>query len=407
MALFNYAYAKKNNGKFILRLEDTDVDRNVTGAEDAIYAGLSWLGLSWDEGPDIGGSYAPYKQSEKLEVYKKKADTLVEKGLAYQKDGAIYLKTPNKDISWNDLVRGKIEFAADQTKDFVIIKSDGYPVYHFAVVVDDIDMKISHVIRGEEHISNTPRQLAIYGALEEKPPEFAHLPTLRNSEHKKLSKRRDPVDLRLYREQGYLPEALVNFLCLLGWSHPEGKEIFSLKEFIQKFDLKRVRLGGPVFDAQKLNWLNGVYIRNKSDEELLHLSKKYISFAVSDSLLLEIIPLIRERIEKLSDIEPLIQFFWKQPEMGKSLFDDPDSILYISSAITTLGGIKDWTLENINSQLGKEIHEKGFKTGKFYMALRIALTGGKVTPPINESMVILGQEETMQRLKEAEKALLA
>ncbi|MFV1917654.1 MAG: glutamate--tRNA ligase, partial [Patescibacteria group bacterium] len=260
-ALFNYAYVKKNQGKFVLRLEDTDIKRHVKGAEEAIYDGLSWLGLNWDEGPVKGGKYGPYRQSERLEIYKEKANELKGNGLAYEDDGAIRFKNPGKDISWEDKVRGKVTFPGGEVTDFVLLKSNGYPTYNFAVVVDDILMKISHVIRGEEHISNTPRQLALYYALRQKPPEFAHLPTLRNKERKKLSKRKDPVDLRIYQKEGYLPEALVNFLCLLGWSHPKEKEIFLLSEFVKLFSLNRVRKAGPIFNVEKLDWINGEYIR--------------------------------------------------------------------------------------------------------------------------------------------------
>lgn len=411
-ALFNFAFARKHNGQFIIRLEDTDVKRHVPGAEEAIYAGLSWLGLSWDEGPDLpaqagkGGSYTPYRQSERLDIYKEKASKLLKEGKAYEDEGAIRFKNPGEDVSWVDLVRGEISFPREEVQDFVILKSDGYPTYNFGVVVDDILMEISHVIRGEEHISNTPKQLALYKAFGEKPPEFAHLPTLRAPDRKKLSKRRDPVDLRLYREQGYLPEALVNFLCLLGWSHPAEKEIFSLKEFIDNFDLSRVRSAGPVFDTQKLDWLNGVYIREKNDKELVDLINEHIAAKISEGLLEKIIPLIKERITKLSEVEPLISFFWQESQIGKETFEDAKSTVYITSALNALSGVKDWKLKEINSALSEEVKEKGFKTGDFYMALRLTVAGSRITPPINESMAILGQDKVLRRLEEAQKVLL-
>lgn len=412
-ALFNYAFARKNNGAFIIRLEDTDIKRHVKGAEDAIYEGLSWLGLSWDEGPDKGGPFGPYRQSERLESYRRLADNLLKEGKAYKDEGAVRFKGSSyeKDynerwIEWADLIRGDINFHTNQLTDFVILKSDGYPTYNFAVVADDIAMEITYVIRGEEHISNTPRQLALYKAFGEKPPWFAHLPTLRAPDRKKLSKRRDPVDLRLYREKGYLPEALVNFLCLLGWSHPEEKEIFSLEEFVGNFDLSRVRKAGPVFDTQKLDWLNGVYIREKNNRELVRLASEHIAASVPEDLLKQVIPLIKERITKLSDVEPVVSFFWKEPQIGKETFEDSKSTVYITSVLNALSGIKDWKLEEINNALSEEVKEKGFKTGDFYMALRLALTGNRVTPPINESMVILGQDKVLHRLEDAQKILL-
>lgn len=405
-ALFNYAFARKNGGKFIIRLEDTDVKRHVQGAEEAIYAGISWLGIEWDEGPDKSGPYKPYRQSERLDIYKEKAKLLLKEGNAYEDEGAVRFKNPEEDISWDDLVRGKITFPGKEVGDFVLIKSDGYPTYNFAVVIDDILMEITHVIRGEEHISNTPKQLAVYKALGANHPLFAHHPTLRNPERKKLSKRRDPVDLRYYREEGYLPEALVNFLCLLGWSHPEEKEIFSLSEFVENFSLDRVRKAGPVFDVKKLDWLSGVYIRKKTDEELAHLFSRHIAANVPQDLLARIIPLIKERILRLSEIEPLVSFFWQEPQVGKELFEDSKSALYITAALHGLSNIKEWNLNQINSTLQEEIKEKGFKTGDFYMSLRLALIGKRVTPPINESMEILGQDKVLHRLEEAQRVLL-
>lgn len=406
-ALFNHAFARKNGGKFIIRLEDTDVKRQVAGAEEAIYAGLSWLGITWDEGPDKGGPHSPYRQSERLDIYREKAEELLKSGKAYKDEGAIRFKNSEGLVSWNDLIRGEITFPGSEVGDFVILKSDGYPTYNFAVVIDDILMEITHVIRGEEHISNTPKQLAVYKALGANPPLFAHHPTLRNPERKKLSKRRDPVDLRYYREEGYLPEALVNFLCLLGWSHPEEKEIFSLSEFVERFSLDRVRKAGPVFDTKKLDWLNGVYIREKSNKELVHLFSQHIVANVPQDLLAKIVPLIKERVLKLSNVEPLVLFFWEESQIGKELFEDPKSAVYITAALHALSRVKDWRLDQINSALQKEIKEKDFKTGDFYMSLRLALTGRRITPPINESMEILGQDKVLHRLSDAQKILLS
>src|SRR3989344_2647685 len=406
-ALFNYAFARKNNGTFILRIDDTDQKRHVEGAEEVLYSGFEWLGIRWDEGPDKGGQYGPYKPSEKIDKYQKIAHDLVNQGLAYEEDGAIKLKSPKKDFSWNDAIRGEITFPETEVKDFVIIKSDGFPVYHFNSVVDDIDMKISHIIRGEEHISNTPRQIALFEALAAKHPVFAHFPTLRNEEHKKLSKRRDPVDLRLYREAGYLPEALVNFLCLFGWSHPEEKDKFSLSEFVREFTLERVRKSGPIFDTTKLDWLNGQYIRELSDEKLVQHIKEFVATDVSDELLKQVAPLIKERINKFSEVEPLIKFFWKTPAVGKELFEDPTkSLLHVSTALRVLTSVKDWSLDTINSALQEGITEKEFKIGEFYMTMRLSLTGIKTTPPINETMVILGQDKVLEILQEAEEVLL-
>ena len=374
--LFNYAFAKKNNGVLILRLEDTDTKREVVGAEEAIYLNLKWLGFEWQEGADVGGPFAPYKQSERLDLYQKKAEQLVKEGKAYKEEGAIRFKNPEDDVSWHDLIHGDITFPGKEVQDFVILKSNGFPTYHFAVVVDDIEMEITHIIRGEDHISNTPKHLALFKALGHKAPEFAHFPTLRGDDKRKLSKRRDTVDLGSFRNEGYLPQALVNFMCLLGWSHPEGKEIFSLEEFVE------------------------------NNQNIKSTDKNFINQHTSFKVTPQMATLIKTRISKLSEAEELLIFFEKDPEVARDVFEDENAIRHDSSALKVLGEIPDWTLENINNTLAQEVQEKGFKTGEFYMTLRLVLTGKKVTPPINESMVLLGQDEVLQRLERAQQILL-
>ena len=398
-ALFNYAFARHNGGTFIVRVEDTDVKRNVKGAEEAIFEGLKWLGIDWDEGGEKGGKFGPYRQSEKLEKYQKIAKDLVAKGMAYKEEGAIRFKNPGKDVSWEDLVHGKITFPGGEITDFVILKSDGYPTYNFGVVIDDLDMKISHVIRGEEHISNTPRQLALYDALDEKPPFFAHHVTLRNAERKKLSKRRDPVDLRIYKEQGYLPEALVNFLCNMGFSHPEGNEIYPLAEYVKLFDLKRVRKAGPVFDLTKLDWINGEYIRRVGLDELSSRFKvQSAKFTKLDKeKQIAITKLVQDRIKKLSEFDELAGFFFEERIPDKKLFGK-NYKEHLKVATEALTGIKSWEKEKVDEVLMAAVKENNFKTGDFFMDLRIAICGSKFTPPINDSIVILGRKETLERL---------
>lgn len=400
ISIFNFAFAKKNKGEFIVRLEDTDVKREVRGAEEAIYEGLKWLGLSWDEGPDIGGKYGPYRQSERLEIYQKKAKELVNKGLAYEDKGAIRFKNPNHEVSWDDLVRGRVVFPADQVTDFVILKSDGFPTYNFGVVLDDILMNISHVIRGEEHTSNTPRQLVLYQALGANLPVFAHLPTLRNMEtKKKLSKRRDPVDLRIFRDQGYLPEALVNFLCLQGWSHPEGKEIFDLKEFVAKFDMKRIRQAGPSFDISKLDWINGEYIRRTQNSKLKTQIYEFFHGKYPEDKIGQILPLVQTRIKTLKEFETLAGFFFKSPKVDKSYFGKGYK-KHLRGALTELENA-DWEREKIDKVLLGLIDRSGFNTGNFFMDLRVAICGSRFTPPINDSVVILGKKESLSRIRYA------
>lgn len=403
MALFNYAFAKKNNGKFIIRLEDTDTERHVDEAEKAIYDGLRWIGLGWDEGPDKGGEFGPYRQSERVKLHQKKAVELLEKGLAKKDGEALRFNNPGEDIAWKDLIRGEVKFPGDEVQDFVLLRSDGRPTYNFAVVCDDIGMKITHVIRGEEHISNTPKQIALYKAFGAPLPEFAHLPTLRNKDRKKLSKRRDPVDLGLFQKQGYLPEALLNFLCLLGWSHPKEKEIFDLNEFVELFSLDRVQKAGPIFDTKKLDWLNSQYIQKLTDVEFVNNIKPFAPKNATEKDLLKIASLVKTRMKKLSEFESLAGFFFNKLKVDRKLLDDNNK-KHLSEALNALKKIDNWNLEEINKLLMNLIKKENFHTGKFFMNLRIAITGSKFTPPINESIEILGKDETLKRLKKGQES---
>lgn len=399
MALFNWAFAKKNQGIFTLRLEDTDIKRHVEKAESAIYDALDWLDLSPDESPIIGGEYAPYRQSERLDIYKKYADQLEKSKKAYRQDGALWLSIPQTGkFSWDDQVRGLIEFDVQNLKDWVIIKSDGFPTYNFANVIDDSLMNITHIIRGEEHISNTPLQLSAYQALGFKTPLFAHLPVLRNSSHQKLSKRRDPVSLEWFRGQGYLPEAILNFLSLQGWSHPQQKDIFTKEEFIKYFELNKIKTSAPVFDFNKLDWINGEYIRQKSDSELIKTIKNFSKLNVPEHLWPRIIPLVKVRIKKFSDIDNWISFFVKEPQI--------DQLLYTQEAVVQLTKIleilekSDWKTHNIQQNLLDLVdHTLNWKRASFFMNLRLAVTGQKISPPLIESMEILGRRECINRIK--------
>jgi glutamyl-tRNA synthetase len=356
------------------------------------------LGLNYDEGP--------YRQSERLKGYQQYVQQLIDKKLAYEKEGAIWFKVPSGQTSWDDLVRGKIEFENNQIKDFVILKSDKYPSFNFAVTVDDWQMKISHVIRAEDHISNTPRQIMIYQALGVEVPEFAHLPLLRNPDHSKISKRKDPVAISWYKEKGYLPEALINFLCLLGWSHPKGKDIFSLEEFIKYFSFERISKSAPIFDFKKLDWLNGVYIRQKKDAELLKLLKPFAPKGMTDDLIGKTIPLIKERLVKLSDYPSLVDFLIEEPKVDKKLLikkGGGDSNLIKKQFEIILKELEKagWETSKLETLFREIAQTQKFHIGKFFMAVRIALTGKTATPPLFEMMEVLGKEKTTLRIKKS------
>ena len=396
-ALLNYAFAKKNKGKFIIRIEDSDTKRNVEGAENKIYEALDWLGIDWDEGETKGGKYGPYLLSKRLDFYKKKATELLELEKAYEDSGAIRFKNTGKDMAWHDLVRGDVDFPGGEITDFVIMKSDGYPTYNFNVVVDDIAMGITHVIRGEDHVSNTPRQLALYEAFGAKPPFFAHHPMLQSRERKKLSKRDAAVDVFEYKKAGYLPEAFVNFLCLQGWSHPEGKDIFSMQEFVSNFDISRVRPSGAVFDTKKLDWINGEYIRNLEIQDLGFKIQEFFGGKYDEDKIAEVLPLVQSRIKTLGEFGTLAGFFFNRPKLT---WDQVNGLnkKHLKASLKAIENAEVWEKDNLDKAFLEVIDENGFKTGDFFMDLRVAISGSRFTPPITESILILGKNEAISRI---------
>lgn len=413
-ALFNWAFAKKNHGVFILRLEDTDLKRHVPEAEAVISDSLNWLGLTPDESPVKGGGYGPYRQSERLEMYRQAAQKLVHEKKAYEKERAFWLSIPKEGkIGWEDAIRGKIEFDCANLKDWVILKSDGFPTYNFANVIDDTSMEISHVIRGEEHISNTPLQLSVYRALEKDPPIFAHLPVLRAADHKKLSKRRDPVSLQWFRQEGYLPEALVNFLALQGWSHPQEKDIFSLEEFIKEMSLERVKTSAPVFDFKKLDWINGQYIKNKDNQELVDLIASEFAADVPKESVRKFIPLVKERLRKLSEFKGSVDFFLKTPEVQLLLLTgqtkrSPSEIKQVLvQTIRVYEKNNTWSVAELETTGHQLLESSGWTPRELFMTIRVALSGKTATPPLFDMMTVLGKNETISRLKDAKKALIS
>jgi len=442
-ALINWAFAKKNKGKFIVRIEDTDRNRLVLGAEKQILKTLKEYGLNSDEDPEKGGPYAPYRQSERLPIYQEYAHNLVKKGYAYyctcskerleklrkeqiakkqipRYDGycrdlnlnlekikenkisyVIRLKIPkNQKIIVNDLIRGQVVFDSDDLDDQILLKSDGYPTYHLAVVIDDYLMKITHVIRAEEWLPSTPKHILLYQAFGWPQPIFCHLPILRNPNRSKLSKRKNPVWASWYLKEGFLSQAVLNYLALMGWSHPEQKEVFDLHEFIKVFDLKDIQVVGPAFDPVKLEWLNGEWIRKTQNQELkkqiINYYHKYQNKILEENMIEKVIPLVKERMKKLSDFWFYCQFFFEEPNVDISLIKDSS---YIKDIYQTLEKIENWTAQNIGQSMQELAKKLGIKTGDFFMNLRIIITGKKISPPLNESMEILGKEKCLRRVK--------
>lgn len=436
-ALMNYAWAKKNNGHFIVRIEDTDRERYVKGAEERILSSIKDYGLPPDESPEVGGPFVPYRQSERLPLYKKYAEELIAKGKAYycfctkerldelRKQQLAEKKTPrydkyclahvtnaeerikngepyvvrlnvpaNETITFTDLIRGDITFDSSTVDDQVLIKSDGYPTYHMAVVVDDHLMEITHVIRAEEWISSTPKHVLLYQAFGWGLPVFAHLPILRNPDKSKLSKRKNPVWARWYLDEGFLPEAVLNYLALMGWSHPEGKEIFSLKEFISLFELKDIKPVGPVFDLVKLRWMNQQYINSMSDEELTKRLRDYSKIAkeMDDTLLRRILPLVKSRMEILKDFDSLVSFFISEPQ--NSPRNDTEKTV-AHELKERLDKLSSWDKDSIMEVFRGILKEQSIRMPILYYLI----TGNERGLPLPESTEILGKDKTLQRLR--------
>lgn len=451
-ALYNYLFAKKENGKFVLRIEDTDQQRKVESAIGNIIGTLEWAGINPDEGPGIGGEFGPYIQSERLELYKKHAQILLEKGYAYscfcsperlkelrelqkiqgmqprydnrcrdlpmeeverrKKSGEPYvirLKLPLEgEIVINDMIRGKISFPCKQLDDQIIVKSDGFPTYHLANVIDDYYMQISHVIRGEEWLPSTPKHKLLYEYFGWESPQFAHLPLLLNSDRSKLSKRQGDVAVEDYRKQGYLPEALINFLALLGWNPRGDREIFSLGELIEEFSLDNVGKSGSIFNLEKLKWMNGYYIRNMDINELFELAKPFFpaSKLWNDNELKQILLIVRDSLSTLREIPKKASFFFSE----KVSYAKPKVLEWLRSEkaecvleallekLEEIENLDSSTFINIVKAVGKETCIKG---KALWMPIRCALTGEDKGPEIHIIAGMLGKNIFIKRIKSA------
>jgi len=485
-ALFNWLYARKTHGKFILRIEDTDIQRNKEEGIQIIIDGMKWCGLTWDEGPDIGGPYGPYCQSQRLDRYKLVAEQLEKSGRAYwakkdaggglpdwkieklKKQGkwdeekaqaatdpnpALYLRVDlkgRKEITFDDAVKGPITKPAETyleedgvtTRDFVIMRGSGVPVYNFACVVDDVDMKISHVIRGDDGVENTFRQMFIYEAWEQKVPVFAHLPMIFNEEGKKISKRRDPVAITLYEACGLLPEAMINFEALLGWSPGDGREVMPLEEIIREFSFERVKSASAQFtlsrkrpppvpagaattdaavEAQivdwlseclvgsKLEWINAEYLKKLPLEELLKRATPFMQkqgYNLADhskGWLMSVLALEQERSKTLRQLAENLKLFFKAPETldpkaVEKVLKKNDGLAMLREARALLGGMEEWSGLALDMALKTFCEQRNLKLGNVAQPLRVALSGTTISPPIHDTLHVLGQQESLRRI---------
>jgi|TARA_B110000483_G_scaffold239780_1_gene319001 glutamyl-tRNA synthetase len=449
IALFNRCFAHHHGGKFILRIEDTDQVRSTDQSEKDILDALGWLGLSWDEGPGIGGEYGPYKQSERGEIYDQHIKQLLETGSAFPcfctsrrlddlrkqqmsdksavgydghclqlapevaaarvvagEEHVIRMKIPKEgDCTFDDMLRGPVSISWAQVDMQVLIKSDGKPTYHFANVVDDHLMKISHVIRGEEWINSAPKHILLYQYFGWDVPVLCHMPLLRNPDKSKLSKRKNPTSIGYYQAMGYLPEAMLNYLGMMGWTMPTGEEMFSLQEMADSFDISRVSLGGPIFDIQKLDWLNGKYIRETLDDQ--QFAKLFAEWAFSADKIQRIVPLLKQRVERFCDVAELGSFFISaNPTLSVGLFEHKvltaeSQIKILQFSLWHLEALETWNREFIESSLQGLAGQLDLKIRDFLFPLFLAISGKAVSTSVIESIDILKLDISRARLRAA------
>lgn len=456
IALFNLAMARKHGGQFILRIEDTDQDRSRPEWEREIMNGLRWLGLEWDEGPDKGGPFGPYRQSERQAIYAEHAQTLIDRGAAYRcfctKERLDALREQQKAAKQDpgydrhcrgllaaesstratsgeafvvrlamptegqtvvqDGLRGAVTFENARVDDQVLLKSDGFPTYHLANVVDDHLMQITHVIRAEEWINSTPKHLVLYAGFGWDPPQFFHMPLLRNDDKSKISKRKNPVSILDYKQRGFLPEAVRNYLAMMGWTMPDGRELFTTEEFFENFDMARISLGGPTFDLGKLAWLNGKYYREKLDDAALVKLVRETLF--SDEAIARIVPLVKERIDTLEQFIPMTDYFFSgevayaasELKPKKKTFKEVADVLELLAV--DLDKQVDFSAPALDAMLRAFAEKHGWKAGDLFMPIRVAVTGRTATPPLFDTLSVLGRALVRRRIRAAiEKAKVA
>jgi glutamyl-tRNA synthetase len=450
IALFNLCFAKKLGGKFILRIEDTDQQRSTPESERMILESLRWLGLDWDEGPDVGGPYGPYRQSERMAIYRQYAEELVAKGHAFHcfatpqeldemreqqiargetpkydgrglllspeevrrrldagESSVIRMKVPSEGVcTINDFLRGDIEIEWQQVDMQILLKADGMPTYHLANVVDDHLMQITHVIRGEEWINSAPKHKLLYEYFGWEMPQLCHLPLLRNPDKSKLSKRKNPTSILFYRQMGYLPEALLNYLGRMGWSMPDEREKFSLAEMLEHFDLSRVSLGGPIFDIEKLRWLNALWIReNLSAEQLL---QRLHDWMFNKDIAMKLLPHLQQRINTLSDAAPAAAFIFsglldvraEQFEQASNMPQD-QKVRLLQFALWRLEALRTWNRDAIFAELKQLVTDMGLKIKDLMPLVFVAIAGTTASFSVVDSMEILGPDLSRARLRQA------
>ena len=412
-ALFNWLYARANGGTFVVRIDDTDMERSTNEFQQDILESLRWLGLDWDEGVEVGGEHGDYKQSSRFDRYRETANALLKNGLAYEDDGAIRFKVPTeRTIKFKDFVRGDMSFETSDVEDFVILRSDNTPTYHLASTVDDIDYGITIIARGEDILSSTPKHILIMEALDASIPNFCHLPLLFGPDGKKLSKRHGDTSVEAFRKKGILNEAMFNYLCLLGWSPGDDIELFDSDLAISKFDLNQVLPNAATFDEKKLLWLNGQYIRstapNRFEKDSFHTIETHLGrelFHEEKDRLLKILPSVQERMETMNDLFGQVQFLIDEPfilnkEDWESV-NSEDAQKYLDAIRNRFISLDNFNLNIIEDVMRETLEELEIKTKVGFQSTRVAITGTKISPPLFESIFALGKETCVARLAQS------
>src|ERR1700730_13641228 len=407
--LFNWLFARHHGGKLILRVEDTDKARNTEEAAAAIYEGLQWLGLNWDEGPHLGGKFGPSFQSERTDIYERYLKKLQDAGHLFEDQGALRFRPPREHVIVDDLVCGKIDF--DLTNpgthpDMTIRRPDGSWIFHFVNVIDDIEMKISHVIRGEDHLSNTPKHVELYKALEAPPPRFAHIPLILNQDGSKMSKRDEGASVATYIEQGYAPEAVRNYLCLLGWSPKDNREKIDIAEVVKLFELEKINRRNAAFDLNKCFWLNGQYVAQMSLDRFIELARPFLEKAkidISDEKYMrEVLAIVKEKIKLFKDVPEWTGYFFTEeyefdPEAVKKVFGKPEAAAHLRALRDESARIDKWNLETLESTLKSLAQKLGCKTGDLVHPARVAVSGRSVGPSLYHMLEVMGKERVLAR----------
>jgi glutamyl-tRNA synthetase len=407
-ALFNWLFARHNQGVFVLRIEDTDKSREREDAVAVIYEGLRWLGLEWDEGGDKGGKFGPYFQSERSAIYEKYLKILDKKGQVYEDEGAIRFRAPRRPVVVDDIVCGRIEFDRSMEPDMTIRRPDGSWIFHFVNVVDDIEMKISHVIRGEDHLTNTSKHVALYQALEIEPPRFAHIPLILNRDGSKMSKRDEGSSVVSYIEQGYAPEAVRNYLCLLGWSPKDNREKLDIEETIQLFDLAKVNRRNASFDLDKCDWLNRQYLTQMPVSRFRELSLPFIEKAgiqvTGDAYLIEVLKIVQEKIKLLTEVPDWIGYFFTEdyeydPEAVAKTFAGAGVMSRLGKLRETYQLVPEWNAQTLEGSLKTLAANIPCKTGELIHPARLAVSGRSIGPSLYHMLEVMGRERVLARLE--------